>query len=248
MVSILKVLYCPPFLPHLVFLLYSTGGGRSGTFCAICSINEMIQQQNIVDVFHTVKTLRNNKTNMVETMVRTCTCTQTHTDTHAQTHTHSLDVVTIQWLCNDNSSWYLNNQVLQLESTQARTIQFIAFILFCWPISFHQTELRILYSTNIVIYPHTHKYTKYSVYCDLLYNLLKISKDLQCEKVDYTYQSIITNTKVISFEMTATVYIHKNICASQIPVYQSEAIDSGAVHILQLNISLFFSKTQLTCV
>uniref|UniRef100_A0AAX7VSS8 protein-tyrosine-phosphatase n=1 Tax=Astatotilapia calliptera TaxID=8154 RepID=A0AAX7VSS8_ASTCA len=47
-----------------------TGGGRSGTFCAICSINEMIQQQNIVDVFHTVKTLRNNKTNMVETMVR----------------------------------------------------------------------------------------------------------------------------------------------------------------------------------
>lgn len=47
----------------------STGGGRSGTFCAICSINEMIQQQNIVDVFHTVKTLRNNKTNMVETMV-----------------------------------------------------------------------------------------------------------------------------------------------------------------------------------
>uniref|UniRef100_A0AAQ6AJL1 protein-tyrosine-phosphatase n=1 Tax=Amphiprion ocellaris TaxID=80972 RepID=A0AAQ6AJL1_AMPOC len=47
-----------------------TGGGRSGTFCAVCSINEMIQQQNIVDVFHTVKTLRNNKTNMVETMVR----------------------------------------------------------------------------------------------------------------------------------------------------------------------------------
>uniref|UniRef100_A0A8C2B2U2 protein-tyrosine-phosphatase n=1 Tax=Cyprinus carpio TaxID=7962 RepID=A0A8C2B2U2_CYPCA len=46
-----------------------TGGGRSGTFCAICSICEMIQQQNIVDVFHTVKTLRNNKANMVETMV-----------------------------------------------------------------------------------------------------------------------------------------------------------------------------------
>uniref|UniRef100_A0A6Q2XZU3 protein-tyrosine-phosphatase n=1 Tax=Esox lucius TaxID=8010 RepID=A0A6Q2XZU3_ESOLU len=45
-----------------------TGGGRSGTFCAICSISEMIQQQNIVDVFHTVKTLRNNKSNMVETM------------------------------------------------------------------------------------------------------------------------------------------------------------------------------------
>ncbi|MBN3272075.1 PTPRT phosphatase, partial [Polyodon spathula] len=45
-----------------------TGGGRSGTFCAICSISEMIQQQNIVDVFHVVKTLRNNKSNMVETL------------------------------------------------------------------------------------------------------------------------------------------------------------------------------------
>ncbi|XP_062853636.1 receptor-type tyrosine-protein phosphatase T isoform X3 [Trichomycterus rosablanca] len=45
-----------------------TGGGRSGTFCAVHSICEMIQQQNIVDVFHTVKMLRNNKANMVETM------------------------------------------------------------------------------------------------------------------------------------------------------------------------------------
>lgn len=44
------------------------GGGRSGTFCAICSVCEMIQQQNIIDVFHIVKTLRNNKSNMVETM------------------------------------------------------------------------------------------------------------------------------------------------------------------------------------
>uniref|UniRef100_A0A6I8Q6T2 protein-tyrosine-phosphatase n=1 Tax=Xenopus tropicalis TaxID=8364 RepID=A0A6I8Q6T2_XENTR len=44
------------------------GGGRSGTFCAICSVCEMIQQQNIIDVFHTVKTLRNNKANMVETL------------------------------------------------------------------------------------------------------------------------------------------------------------------------------------
>lgn len=45
------------------------GGGRSGTFCAICSVCEMIQQQNIIDVFHIVKTLRNNKSNMVETLV-----------------------------------------------------------------------------------------------------------------------------------------------------------------------------------
>ncbi|KAI1233305.1 Receptor-type tyrosine-protein phosphatase T, partial [Lamprotornis superbus] len=45
------------------------GGGRSGTFCAICSVCEMIQQQNIIDVFHIVKTLRNNKSNMQETEV-----------------------------------------------------------------------------------------------------------------------------------------------------------------------------------
>ncbi|XP_066869337.1 receptor-type tyrosine-protein phosphatase T isoform X20 [Kogia breviceps] len=44
------------------------GGGRSGTFCAVCSVCEMIQQQNIIDVFHIVKTLRNNKSNMVETL------------------------------------------------------------------------------------------------------------------------------------------------------------------------------------
>ncbi|XP_074461658.1 receptor-type tyrosine-protein phosphatase T isoform X20 [Larus michahellis] len=44
------------------------GGGRSGTFCAICSVCEMIQQQNIIDVFHIVKTLRNNKSNMVESL------------------------------------------------------------------------------------------------------------------------------------------------------------------------------------
>lgn len=49
--------------------MFRNGGGRSGTFCAICSVCEMIQQQNIIDVFHIVKTLRNNKSNMVETLV-----------------------------------------------------------------------------------------------------------------------------------------------------------------------------------
>lgn len=53
---------------HIIFSLRN-GGGRSGTFCAICSVCEMIQQQNIIDVFHTVKTLRNNKANMVEALV-----------------------------------------------------------------------------------------------------------------------------------------------------------------------------------
>nr|XP_046216543.1 receptor-type tyrosine-protein phosphatase mu-like isoform X2 [Oncorhynchus gorbuscha] len=42
------------------------GGGRSGTFCAISIVCEMLQQQRSVDVFHAVKTLRNNKPNMVD--------------------------------------------------------------------------------------------------------------------------------------------------------------------------------------
>ncbi|XP_030645199.1 receptor-type tyrosine-protein phosphatase U [Chanos chanos] len=44
------------------------GGGRSGTFCACTMILEMIRHQSVVDVFYAVKTLRNSKPNMVETM------------------------------------------------------------------------------------------------------------------------------------------------------------------------------------
>ncbi|XP_062843495.1 receptor-type tyrosine-protein phosphatase mu-like isoform X1 [Trichomycterus rosablanca] len=42
------------------------GGGRSGTFCAISIVSEMLRHQHSVDVFHAVKTLRNNKPNMVD--------------------------------------------------------------------------------------------------------------------------------------------------------------------------------------
>lgn len=45
------------------------GGGRSGTFCAISIVCEMLQHQRSVDVFHAVKTLRNNKPNMVDLLV-----------------------------------------------------------------------------------------------------------------------------------------------------------------------------------
>uniref|UniRef100_A0A3B4E838 Receptor-type tyrosine-protein phosphatase U n=1 Tax=Pygocentrus nattereri TaxID=42514 RepID=A0A3B4E838_PYGNA len=47
------------------------GGGRSGTFCACTMIMEMVRHHSMVDVFYAVKTLRNSKPNMVETMVRT---------------------------------------------------------------------------------------------------------------------------------------------------------------------------------
>uniref|UniRef100_A0A671NYN0 Receptor-type tyrosine-protein phosphatase kappa n=1 Tax=Sinocyclocheilus anshuiensis TaxID=1608454 RepID=A0A671NYN0_9TELE len=39
---------------------------RSGTFCAISIVCEMLCHQHSVDVFHAVKTLRNNKPNMVD--------------------------------------------------------------------------------------------------------------------------------------------------------------------------------------
>uniref|UniRef100_A0A8C5EI33 protein-tyrosine-phosphatase n=1 Tax=Gouania willdenowi TaxID=441366 RepID=A0A8C5EI33_GOUWI len=44
------------------------GGGRSGTLCASNILLEMIQYQNMVDIFYAVKTLRNCKPNMVESL------------------------------------------------------------------------------------------------------------------------------------------------------------------------------------
>jgi len=56
-------------------VLYScvsrNGGGRSGMYCSSNILMEMIQYQNMVDVFYAVKTLRNAKPNMVETLVGT---------------------------------------------------------------------------------------------------------------------------------------------------------------------------------
>ncbi|KAM7389974.1 hypothetical protein PAMA_008245 [Pampus argenteus] len=42
------------------------GGGRSGVFCSISIVCEMLRQQRCVDIFHAVKTLRNNKPNTVD--------------------------------------------------------------------------------------------------------------------------------------------------------------------------------------
>ena len=52
-----------------VVFAYRNGGGRSGMFCAIGIVVEMVKRQNVVDVFHAVKTLRNSKPNMVEAPV-----------------------------------------------------------------------------------------------------------------------------------------------------------------------------------
>ncbi|XP_023805671.1 receptor-type tyrosine-protein phosphatase mu isoform X7 [Oryzias latipes] len=42
------------------------GGGRSGVFCSVTIVCEMLRQQRCVDLFHAVKMLRNNKPNMVD--------------------------------------------------------------------------------------------------------------------------------------------------------------------------------------
>ncbi|KAJ8377526.1 hypothetical protein AAFF_G00256220 [Aldrovandia affinis] len=44
------------------------GGGRCGMFCALTFVCDMIKRQNVVDVFHAVKSLRNSKPNMVESL------------------------------------------------------------------------------------------------------------------------------------------------------------------------------------
>lgn len=54
---------------HLFVPPCRNGGGRSGTFCACNILLEMIQYQNMVDIFYAVKTLRNCKPNMVESLV-----------------------------------------------------------------------------------------------------------------------------------------------------------------------------------
>lgn len=45
------------------------GGGRSGTFCTCIMLLEMMRSHGMVDVFYAVKTLRDSKPNMVESLV-----------------------------------------------------------------------------------------------------------------------------------------------------------------------------------
>ncbi|KAJ8287374.1 hypothetical protein COCON_G00000330 [Conger conger] len=44
------------------------GGSRSGVFCAASFVCDMIKRQSVVDVFHAVKSLRNSKPNMVDSL------------------------------------------------------------------------------------------------------------------------------------------------------------------------------------
>lgn len=85
-------------LTELSLTPLSNGGGRSGVFCSISIVCEMLRQQRCVDVFHAVKTLRNNKPNMVDLLV-------THT------HTHTVLLLLLWWSCADLASLFYRNNI-----------------------------------------------------------------------------------------------------------------------------------------
>ena len=48
----------------------SGGNGRTGTFIAISNLLERLKTEGVVDVFHTVRTLRLQRPGLVQTVVR----------------------------------------------------------------------------------------------------------------------------------------------------------------------------------
>lgn len=68
-ISVTDKCVCTRGISSVVLSAFRNGGGRSGMFCAIGIVVEMVKRQSVVDVFHAVKTLRNSKPNMVETPV-----------------------------------------------------------------------------------------------------------------------------------------------------------------------------------
>uniref|UniRef100_UPI00358F4DCA receptor-type tyrosine-protein phosphatase alpha isoform X2 n=1 Tax=Myxine glutinosa TaxID=7769 RepID=UPI00358F4DCA len=51
---------------HPIIVHCSAGAGRTGTFCALCTILERVKTEGILDVFQTVKSLRTQRPHMVQ--------------------------------------------------------------------------------------------------------------------------------------------------------------------------------------
>ena len=49
---------------------YSAGVGRTGVFCALSNLIERLKTEHVIDVFQTVKMLRQKRTAMVQTKVK----------------------------------------------------------------------------------------------------------------------------------------------------------------------------------
>ncbi|KAG8451399.1 hypothetical protein GDO86_003564 [Hymenochirus boettgeri] len=62
---------------HRTLVHCLNGGGRSGTFCACAMLHDMIQCHRVIDVFYAVKSLRNIKPNMVESLDQYRFCYET---------------------------------------------------------------------------------------------------------------------------------------------------------------------------
>ena len=53
-----------PILAHCM-----DGAGQSGLFCAVSIMFEKIREENVVDVFHTVKHLKRRRPHFINTLV-----------------------------------------------------------------------------------------------------------------------------------------------------------------------------------
>jgi len=60
-----------PLFSKQLSIFCSAGVGRTGVFCAVFSLIERMKAEALVDVFMTVKLLREQRPAMVQTKVRT---------------------------------------------------------------------------------------------------------------------------------------------------------------------------------
>ena len=63
----------PKWSQELLFFfrhLFSTGVGRSGTFCAVCAAIDRIEAESAVDIFQIVKAMRLQRPMVIRTLVR----------------------------------------------------------------------------------------------------------------------------------------------------------------------------------
>lgn len=52
-----------------LFVIYSDGLGRSGTFCALYSVLERLKIEQVIDVFQAIKAMRISRPGLVKTAV-----------------------------------------------------------------------------------------------------------------------------------------------------------------------------------
>ena len=53
------------------YTLFSDGLGCTGTFCTLCNVLDQLKIEEVVDVFQAVKTLRIQRTGLVDNVVST---------------------------------------------------------------------------------------------------------------------------------------------------------------------------------